>query len=124
MTAEQNIAKVLKEFLKENKVMTQAELARKMDVTPAAVTKWLKDGAVSLNKIPLLCEILGITPNTLFGFPDTKISAEALGLYNAFLKYPEYQNSVIRLLGLVYSDIEKDSGITGTDVGPSKCKND
>lgn len=106
MTAEQNIATVLKEFLKENKIMTQAELARKMDVTPAAVTKWLKDGAVSLNKIPILCEILGITPNTLFGFPDTKISAEALSLYNAYLKYPEYQSSVMRLLGLVYIDIE------------------
>ena len=59
-----------------------------------------------LGNLPLLCEILGITPNTLFGFPDTKISAEALGLYNAFLKYPEYQSSVMRLLGLVYGDIE------------------
>ena len=107
MTAEQNIAKVLREFLKENRLMTQAELARRMDVTPAAVAKWLKEGAVSLNKIPLLCEVLGITPNTLFGFPDSRISAEALGLYNAFMKYPEYQNSVMRLLGLVYSDIEK-----------------
>ena len=106
MTAEQNIAKVLNEFLKEKKIMTQAELARKMDVTPAAVTKWLKDGAVSLNKIPLLCETLGITPNTLFGFPDSKISAEALGLYNAFLKYPEYQSSVMRLLGMIYDDLE------------------
>ena len=106
MTAEQNIANVLRKFLKENRIMTQAELARKMDVTPAAVTKWLKDGAVSLNKIPLLCETLGITPNTLFGFPDSKISAEALGLYNAFLKYPEYQSSVMRLLGMIYNDIE------------------
>ena len=105
MTAEQNIAKVLNEFLKEKRIMTQADLARKMDVTPAAVTKWLKDGAVSLNKIPLLCEALGITPNTLFGFPDSKISAEALGLYNAFLKYPEYQSSVMRLLGMIYEDI-------------------
>ena len=91
--------------------MTQAELARRMDVTPAAVTKWLKDGTVSLNKIPLLCEILGITPNTLFGFPDSKISSEALNLFNAYMKYPEYQVSVMKLLGLVYDDIgAKSSG--------------
>ena len=110
MTAEQHIADVLNEFLRRNKVMTQAELARKMEVTPAAVTKWLKDGAVSLNKIPLLCETLGITPNTLFGFPDAQISAEALSLYNAFLKHPEYQDSVIKLLGIIYEDIEMKPG--------------
>lgn len=111
MTAEQQIANTLNVFIKENRRMTQAELARRMDVTPAAVTKWLKDGAVSLNKIPLLCEILGITPNTLFGFPDSKISSEALNLFNAYIKYPEYQVSVMKLLGLVYDDIEaKSSG--------------
>ena len=106
MTAEQNIAKVLNEVLKEKRIMTQADLARKMEVTPAAVAKWLKDGAVSLNKIPLLCETLGITPNTLLGFPDSRISSEALMIYNAFLKNPEYQSSVMRLLGLIYDDIE------------------
>ena len=106
MTAEQQIANTLNAFIKENRYMSQAELARRMDVTPAAVTKWLKDGAVSLNKIPLLCEILGITPNTLFGFPDSKISTEAMNLYNAFVKYPEYQDSVMKLLGLIYSDLE------------------
>ncbi len=106
MTAEQQIASVLNEFLKENRRMTQAELARRMDVTPAAVTKWLKDGAVSLNKIPLLCETIGVTPNTLFGFPDSKISSQALNLYNAFIKHPEYQDSVMKLLSIVYSDIE------------------
>ena len=107
MTAEQQIASVLNVFLKENRYMTQAELARRMDVTPAAVTKWLKDGAVYINKIPLLCETLGITPNTLFGFPDSKISSQALDLYNAFLKHPEYQDSVMKLLSVVYSDIEE-----------------
>ena len=107
MTTEQNIAEVLRKCLKENRLMTQAELARKMDVTPAAVTKWLREGSVSLNKIPMLCETLGITPNTLFGFPDSLISSEALRLYNAFMKYPEYQESVLKLLGLIYKDIEE-----------------
>lgn len=106
MTAEQKIANTLNVFIKDNRCMTQAELARRMDVTPAAVTKWMKDGAVSLNKIPLLCEILGITPNTLFGFPDSKISSEALKLYNAFRRYPEYQESVLKLLSIVYQDME------------------
>ena len=41
-----------------------------------------------------------------FGFPDTKISAEVLSLYNAFLKYPEDQSSVMRLLGMIFSDVE------------------
>lgn len=107
MTTEQHIANVLKKYLKENKLMTQAELARKMDVTPAAVTKWLRDGSVSINKIPLLCKTLGITPNTLFGFPDSLISSDALRLYDAFMKYPEYQESISKLLGLIFKDIEE-----------------
>ena len=106
MTPSEQIALVLRDYIKEKRTMSQVELAKRMSVTPAAVTKWLKDGSVSIDKIPLLCESLGITPNTLFGFPDSKISSEALRLYSAFLKHPEYQESVTKLLNIILDDIE------------------
>jgi len=47
-----------------------------------------------------------LTPNELFGYNDKKMSKDALVLYKAFLKHPEYQSSVKKLLELTISDID------------------
>ena len=46
--------------------MTQAELAKKMHISPVSVNKWMKNGGPAIDKLPQLCEILEISPNELF----------------------------------------------------------
>lgn len=102
----ERITKILNRTIKKEKKMSQVELAMKMQVAPASINKWMNGGSPSLDKLPLLCEILEITPNELFGVESPELSKEAKDLYEAFKKHPEYQNSVKKLLGMVLSDIE------------------
>ena len=51
MTANDRIAEIIKKFCKEDCIMTQRELAKAMDVTPACVNKWIREGSISLDKI-------------------------------------------------------------------------
>lgn len=104
MTLTERISMLLNKAIKEDKKFTQVELARRINISPVSVNKWMTGGAPSLDKLPLLCEILEITPNELFGYDDGKLSQEALTLYRAFQKHPEYQNSVMKLLELIISD--------------------
>lgn len=97
----ENISTTLKKYLKEDKIISQVEFANKMGVTPVAVNKWLKGGAIESSKIPLICEVLNITPNDLFGAQTKDInSTKALKLYDAYQKHPEFQNSINSLLGI------------------------
>lgn len=107
MTLTERISMLLNRAIKEEKKFTQVELARKMNISPVSVNKWMKDGAPSLDKLPQLCEILEITPNELFGYDDGTLSKEALALYKAFQKHPEYQNSVMKLLEMIISDFSQ-----------------
>jgi len=108
MTTTDIICDMLYKCIKREKRISQTELAKRMNVSPASVNKWITEGSISLERIPQLCEILGITPNELFGFYDKGITAKAINLYRAFEKYPEYQESVMKLLGLVLSDLEQE----------------
>ena len=105
-TLSERITAILNKILKEEKKMSQVELAEKMDVVPASINKWMNGGSPAIDKLPLLCEILEITPNELFGVEPTEISKEALEFCKAFEKYPEYRISVKKLLSLILSDIE------------------
>lgn len=95
-----NIAKILNKLLKEDKVMTQAELANKLGISAVAVNKWLNGGSIESNKIPQLCEALNISPNELFGFKEDIDTAKALELYKAYLEHPEHHASINQLLGI------------------------
>lgn len=105
MTTNDRIAEIIKKFCKEDCIMTQRELAKAMDVTPACVNKWIREGSISLDKIPQLCNVIGVTPNYLFGF-ETQENTKALELYKAFQRYPEYHSSIYKLLNFVLEDIE------------------
>ena len=107
MTLTERINLLLTKAIKEEKKMTQVEIAVKMGVAPASVNKWLSGGAPSIDKLPELCEILDITPNQLFGYEEESFPQEAIDLYNAFKKYPEYNTSIRKLLNLVIKDIEQ-----------------
>ena len=77
-----------------------------MGIAPASVNKWLSGGTPAIDKLPRLCDILGITPNELFGYEEEGFPQEAIDLYKAFQKHPEYHNSIKKLLNMVVMDIE------------------
>lgn len=106
MTLSERITYLLNKAIKEEKKLSQVELANRMQVAPASINKWMSGGSPSIDKLPQLCEILDITPNELFGVEPPELRKEAKELFEAFEKYPEYQNSIKKLLGIVMADIE------------------
>ena len=111
MTLTDRINFLLKKTIKDEKKMSQVELASKMGVAPASVNKWMDGGAPSVDKLPRLCELLEISPNQLFGYEQDNLPQEAIDLYKAFQKYPEYQTSIKKLLSIVYEDIETSTSL-------------
>ena len=59
-------------FNRTDKKISQRELANKLEVNEVVVSKWLKDGdnAPTLNYVPVIAEILGITIYELLGIND------------------------------------------------------
>ena len=106
MTLSERITLYLVKTIKEEKRLTQADLAERMGIAPASVNKWMSGGTPAIDKLPQLCEILKITPNELFGYEQEGLPQEAIDLYKAFQKHPEYRNSIRKLLNLVLHDIE------------------
>ncbi len=106
MTLSERITLYLIKTIKEEKRLTQADLAERMGIAPASVNKWMSGGTPAIDKLPQLCEILKITPNELFGYEQEGLPQEAIDLYKAFQKHPEYRNSIRKLLNLVLHDIE------------------
>ena len=106
MTLSERITLYLIKTIKEEKRLTQADLAERMGIAPASVDKWMSGGTPAIDKLPQLCEILKITPNELFGYEQEGLPQEAIDLYKAFQKHPEYRNSIRKLLNLVLHDIE------------------
>ena len=105
MTLTERITFLLKKAIKEDKKLTQVELAHKVGIAPASVNKWMNGGAPAVDKLPLLCQILEISPNELFGYERENFPQEAIDLYKAFSKHPEYKNSITKLLDLVLEDL-------------------
>ena len=83
MTLTERINQLLTKMIKEEKRITQAELAERVGVAPASVNKWLNGGAPAVDKLPLLCEIFDISPNQLFGY-ESEYPIEAVELFRAF----------------------------------------
>ena len=105
-TLSERITACLTKKIKKEKRISQADLAEKMGIAPASVNKWLSGGTPAIDKLPRLCDILGITPNELFGYEEEGFPQEAIDLYKAFQKHPEYHNSIKKLLNMVVMDIE------------------
>ncbi len=106
MTLTERISSLLKKTIKEEKKLTQVELANKIGIAPASVNKWMNGGAPAVDKLPLLCQILEISPNELFGYEQEDFPQEAIDLYKAFIDHPEYKSSISKLLNLVLEDIK------------------
>lgn len=109
MTTTERISSILRKLTKEEKRISQVELAKEMKVSPASVNKWVTEGTISLDRIPRLCKVLGISPNELFGYEDPRFTEDAIKLYSSFLKYPEYHDSISKLLDLTLEDITENN---------------
>ena len=105
-TLTERIREILYSKIKRERKLTQRELANKMGISAASVNRWMKSGAPEINKLPLLCEILEITPNDLFGYRPLDFEPESYELFKAIQKNPEYRSSVNSLLSLLVRDIE------------------
>lgn len=86
----ENLQLILNKRIKEDKVITQKELANILCVSPVAVNKWLNGGSIDSNKIPALCTALNITPNELFGFTENLEDYELLNILHSNLDLKAY----------------------------------
>ena len=66
MTTIQNIGMQIAKLRKENN-MTQDELAKKLDVSAQAVSKWENGGAPDLELLPKIVDYFGVSIDYLFG---------------------------------------------------------
>ena len=96
----EKIANILNDLIKNKKIISQKELAEKMSVSPVSVNKWLNGGAIEATKIPQLCNILGITPNELFGYNNTEFTDEDIRILEQIKKHPEYKDAIKKLLDI------------------------
>lgn len=107
MVLSERIRILLNKAIKEDKRISQVDLAKIMEVAPASVNKWLSGGTPSIDKLPKLCEVLGITPNELFDYHPNEIDLETEILIKKLQQYPEYQKIIEVLLSQIIKDIAK-----------------
>ena len=75
---------------------------QKLNKTDNAIKSWCAPGSTAIpsaNDLPIICEVLGITLNQLFGIEDSNIE-NALKIYNAYNNHPAVQDAVDKLLDI------------------------
>ncbi len=95
-----NLAKYLNG--KEN-IDKRRAVMEQLNKTDNAIKSWCAPNSSAIpaaNDLPVICEILGITLNQLFGIEDKRIE-KALMLYNSYEEHPLEQSSVNKLLDFV-----------------------
>mgnify|MGYP000233469390 CR=1 FL=1 len=85
-----NITNILINKIKIQKMISARKIASELQISEAAVGKWLKGGSIELDKIPKLCKILEITPNELFGFSYSNEDNELLNILHNDLDLKQF----------------------------------
>ena len=85
----ENIQQVLIKRIRIDKVISQKELSEKLGISTMAINKWLNGGSIDIEKIPMICECLNITPNDLFMYNDEE-SRDILNIVNSDDKLKAY----------------------------------
>lgn len=100
--------------LMERAGVTQAELATAMDVSPTAVSsKWLGQGKIARDRIPLICQLLRCSSDELLGI----VSAEVPRMVAE--PRAEYDRPDVKALVENYLALEPASQTTLSQVGSS-----
>lgn len=74
MSVRDHVKELLNKKIREDKIISQVDLARGIGVMPATITKWLN--GISMpdpDNIPAVCDILGITLYEFFGIPNDSV---------------------------------------------------
>lgn len=90
MTVREHIASVMQKRINEDKIISQVEVAKKMNVSKAAISNMIKTGKVDLDNIMKLCEAIQVTPNELLGYDENLEDRELLDILNADKALKEY----------------------------------
>lgn len=87
---------------KEN-IDKRHQVMKFLNKTDNAIKSWCAPNSSAIpeaSDLPVICEILGITLNQLFGIENERIE-KALRLYNSYEEHPLEQSSVNKLLDFV-----------------------
>lgn len=71
MSVREHVKELLNKKIKDDKVISQVDLARAIGVMPATITKWLS--GISMpdpDNIPSVCKVLNISLYEFFGIED------------------------------------------------------
>lgn len=91
MSLQETITNTLVKRIKTDKVMTQAELARVLGISEAAVSRWLNGtGLIKLEYVIPICDTLKITPNELFNYDINLENRELLDILDKNPKLKAY----------------------------------
>jgi DNA-binding Xre family transcriptional regulator len=83
MTVREHIAYVLNKRIKEDKITSQANVAKALGVSESAISKMMKSGQVDLDNIMKLCNAIKVDANELIGFdinPEDRDCLDAIHL--------------------------------------------
>ena len=94
MRVREHIAQVTTKRIKEDKITTQAAIAKGLGISEAAVSKMLKTGQVDYENILNLCNLLKISPNELLGYTENAEERELLDILDKNPKLKAYVMSM------------------------------
>ncbi len=81
--------------LRKLKSLTQAELGEKLGVSPQAVSKWENGESLpDIMLLPTLCQVLGVSTDTLLEVPDTARKESCLAAVTRYAKAVGCVNAV------------------------------
>ena len=91
MSLQETITNTLVKRIKNDKIMSQAELARVLGISEAAVSRWLNGtGLIKLEYVIPICDALKITPNELFNYDINLENRELLDILDKNPKLKAY----------------------------------
>lgn len=87
----------------ENKI-SQTNLAKALNITKQSVNKWLNpnypNALPSIELIPIICELLSITPDYLFGVDSSKLTYDEQQILCEYRKQTNMQQAVKNVLNI------------------------
>lgn len=80
--------------------MNQNDLAKRMNVSPSAVSAWLLDQKIPrMSKIDQMCEIFGCTRNDLLGVKvESEYSAEERSILEMYRKASDQKKHIVYMI--------------------------
>lgn len=82
MAVREHIAMMIKKRIKDDKIISQKNLAKGLGISEPAVSKMIKSGKVDYENLINLCKLIELTPNELLGYETNQDEREILDIIN------------------------------------------